>query len=130
VERILHHVFWKRLHKTENNKENSSSINVKKYSALKDFPFPPSYGGLPHWRDEFREWSKDYWRTKILASGRLKLLSQVSTQINPLVPIFGDRFHELSARIYAVSWKTDVKLGMFRFFQCFAVNTVLVTQKL
>ncbi len=136
---ILKRAFYHLLLKHFERKQKVDTVAVKNsaelksrpinLSSLKDYPFPPPFGGLKHWKDEFREWSPDGWRGLLEEKGGLRFVSQSTTQINPLLPILGESFHYLAAAIYAYTWRIESRLGRLKFFQRFGLNSIIILQK-
>lgn len=132
--RSVHHLFKIISPSKKNNStvtEQQSSPELKKAisNQLKYFPFPPPHGHSPHFLTEFKNWTPYKWRIRIENGAPFTLISQSSTQINPLLPILGGLFPVTGTSFHALTRKTERQLGKYKIFQVIGINTVLIFRK-
>ena len=134
MERAFHHLLILPIQKKlspskRDGTENPASHAGSRKRMLKDFPFPPTFGGLPRWKDEFHEWTPARWAALITDNGEIPLVSQSTTQVNPLLPWVGDIRADWAGWIHDKTRKFELRHGGKSFFQSLGGNSVIVTRK-
>ena len=102
-------------------KEVIGNVNMLRY-----FPFPPPHGYSNHFLNEWKEWGCARWRKKIEMGGEFSIIHQSSTQINPLLPLVGPVFPELSAKIHQLTRRIELNIGKLPIIRTLGINTVLI----
>lgn len=115
------------------SKLSSSPSNVKsvnsKTSLLKYFPFPPPHGESKHYLHELWNWTPGKWSADILSKTPFVLLSQSTTQLNPLLSLLGGMLPNWGTKIHEVTRKAELVIGKWPVFRSLGVNTVMVFEK-
>jgi ubiquinone/menaquinone biosynthesis C-methylase UbiE len=99
-------------------------------SMMNSFPFPPPHGSSKHYLNELVEWTPSNWGQYLLSKGQFEMISQSSSQINPLLSLLGAVIPETATAIHGFTRKLELKLGKFPFFRSIGINTVVVLRSL
>ncbi|MFM7016853.1 MAG: class I SAM-dependent methyltransferase [Bacteroidota bacterium] len=110
----------------EVSKSNLSNIPNEKLNVLKDFPFPPPHGYANHFLSECNQWSCANWQRKMKMDGLFDLKHHSTTQINPLLPLLGPLFPNLSANVHRLTRKFELHLGQWPVLRTLGINTVMI----
>ncbi|MBK7965266.1 MAG: class I SAM-dependent methyltransferase [Bacteroidetes bacterium] len=116
-----------------NSKISSPSDHVKpvnsKISMLKYFPFPPPHGESKHYLYELMNWTPRKWSADILSKTQFVLLSQSTTQLNPLLSLLGGVLPNWGTKFHEVTRKAELVIGKWPVFRSLGVNTVMIFEK-
>ncbi|MBK9638573.1 MAG: class I SAM-dependent methyltransferase [Bacteroidetes bacterium] len=132
--RSLFHLFQKIKAPFQAKKKlNSSNVNVKPVnsntSLLKYFPFPPPHGESSHYLQELINWTPRKWSKCIIDAAPFVLISQSTTQLNPLLSLLGGILPKLGTACHAISRVAELTLGKWPVLNSLGVNTVMIFKK-
>lgn len=134
IGRIFFHITKKMASIFKDNSNLPSSSDALKSvgsssSLLKFFPFPPPHGESKHYLSELVEWTPGKWSADILSKTPFVLLSQSTTQLNPLLSLLGGLLPNLGTRIHELTRRAEIVIGKWPVFRSLGVNTVMVFEK-
>lgn len=99
-------------------------------SIMSDFPFPPPHGSSKHYLNELIEWTPSKWGRYLLSNGQFEMISQSSSQINPLLSLLGAFIPKTATVIHGYTRKLELRLGKLPLFRSMGINTVVVLRSL
>lgn len=131
LQRIIFRVnrFFSGTKNRPNNRNKIAAPTIKGKSMLRHFPFPPPHGAYQSFLSEWLQWSHARWSKQIIESGSYEMISQVTTQMNPIVQIFFTLFPQWCNRSKKKWMHYELRLGKNVFFKIFGYNSVMLFKK-
>ena len=126
LNRVCYHGIGKRLTRATAASRivSSRAVSVKRHWLL-----PQPQGAQERWIEEVRATSHRRWKMLWNEEPRLELLSQVTTQLSPTLPLGSIYFPRSAAKLYGISRKAELRLGQWRGLRALGLNSVLIAQK-
>ena len=131
--RAIHHVqkFFskKKIGGASPQAEKKVPLGSSVRQQLKHFPFPPVHGNEKHYLLELKKWSFSDWKSLLTNGGKIPLVGQYSTQINPIFILGSIISPALALKAHRFTRVAEISVGQGPF-KWLGINCITITRKL